>query len=246
MKKALTLILLSISTLVFAAEQIPSAKEARHILMPFIGYQILNGEEVGVEYTLTQTSSFFPDTVFTWSQHITGERNAKAPVLGFSYRFKITPQYGCEAIAGVIHDQITLNYPSALEVYGFTQRWDVKVTRKNTSFLTVGGFLMLPNLVNWLDISTKVSIGYAHRSISTNRGGTTIASGTVTHTTFGFDDAKNLFVWNIGADFTLWRSDLLLLRGGLMWNQYEPIGADVKSFGGIGWQVNLFPFWSKR
>lgn len=246
LKQVVIILLLSISGAAFAAEQVSSAREARHLLTPFIGYQILNGEEVGANFTLTQTSPFFPDTVFSWSQLMTGERSAKAPALGFAYRYFANPIIGFEATAGVIHDQTTLNYPAALDVFGFTQRWDVNVMRQNTAFLTAGGFYLLPKLRNWLDISLKASIGYAQRSITTNRGGTTIASGTVTTTTFDFDDTEKMLSWSAGADFTLWRGDLLLLRGGLMWTQYSPIGADVSKFGGLGWQINLFPFWSGR
>ncbi|MBM3328811.1 MAG: hypothetical protein FJY67_04950 [Calditrichaeota bacterium] len=247
MRPLIVVLLSAMPVMAATGDTIPmEARQARHLIVPFIGYQIQEDEMIGAGFELSQSSPLFPDTTFHWSGHYSATNESRTPALGLSYRYRILDPLFIEATFGVIQDQKKFTYKAVLPVYDFAARYTIEVDRGNTTFLSAGGAYQLPTGLGWLGAGIKAHIGYAWRTVKTSKGGTTNQGGTVTTANFYADDAESMLSVGGGLEGTLWRGDLLLVRAGINYTQFLPQNGPGDPFGGIGWQVGLFPIWGGR
>lgn len=223
--------------------EVPKARNARHIVMPFLGYQTYSGEELSASFDLTQTSRFFPGTIFSWRREFTGQQDIRTPAVGLLYRYRLLPNWGIEATAGVLHSKKTFLYSTNLNVFDFTQRFTMTVAHGNTTFGTVYGCYLPPEPAPWISLSFKGGGGFAWRSITTSQGGESFQAGTYTRIVYSTDDAKQMALATLGIDATLWGGEVLLMKIGVHYVQFFPVGSKGSPFGGIGWSVGFFPMW---
>lgn len=226
--------------------EVPSIRSARHILIPFVGYQTYKGEKLSAGFSLIQRSRIFPDTTFVWSHRFEGEQDVSTPALGLSYAYRANAIWGLEAAVGAWHNRKTFRYSTMLEVFNFSQRFEMSVSHSHTAFVELLGSYQLPFSLPWLSLTLKGGGGYAWRSVTTTQGGESFQAGTFTRIDYFTDDARKFYLALIRTDATVWRGDLLLLRLSLHYTHLIPSGDSGSAFGGFGWQVALFPMWGGR
>ncbi|MBT3232431.1 MAG: hypothetical protein HN356_06400 [Calditrichaeota bacterium] len=220
-----------------ANAEITSPKQARHLIIPFIGYQTLDGEEVGYTYSTTyfervgnSIDSFYVE------RNGSSERNVTIPELGISYRYMPLDLLHAELSLSTIHDKVHLEYPVRYEQQGYTVRRQVLVERKQTSLSTMSLILNIPDVWDWLRSSLKVSGGYAWRVIDYEAGQGREA--------IGVTDSKELYVARAGLDLSYWSGKNFLLETSISYSAFIPTSGENASFGGLGWRISVFPIWN--
>jgi len=235
--------LFSFATYAVAAEdtdanvEITSPKQARHLFIPFIGYQTLDGEEVGYFYSTTYYERV-GSTIdsFYVARSGSAERNVTSPELGITYRYMPLSLLYAELSLSTIHDKTLLEYPVRYEQQGYTVRRQVNVERKQTSIATMSMILNIPDVWDWLRSSLKVSGGYAWRAIEFEDGQGREAMGVT--------DSKELYVARAGLDLSYWSGKNFLLETSISYSAFIPTSGENATFGGLGWRVSVFPIWS--
>lgn len=218
-------------------QQTKGARYSRHLILPFLGYQSMNGEKTSFGY-FTSFTFQHPDTTFTFQDDIPGERDVRAPSFGLTYRLRLSHQLNLDASFAVIHDGITQQYDAKVTTYGYTVLYPLYLRRSNTMITTFGaGYnVPLPKQLQFLGINVWGSAGFAWRNIEvTNNNDIDI---TTSHTT-----ANRMMVGRIGAEAMLWNGNMMMLMGSVFYGQFIPTDSDIDPFGGIGWSLALFPMW---
>ena len=213
------------------------AKDARHLLLPFIGYQFMNGEQVGAGYNYTQRDPYNPDTLLVYSGSYAGERSVKSPVFGLLYRYRFNDQIHFEGSLAIVNDGKTLKYPVAIQYYNFNvTRSEVTVQRRNTAMASAGASYDLPIPKEWLGATVRAGVGYAWRKIK--------VKSSLPNAILNATDAERMLTARAGIDVTFWSQSFLVLQGGVSYTRFMPTNG-VDPFGGTGWQFSVFPVWSE-
>ena len=213
----------------------PGASHSKHIILPFLGYQTLDGEKIGYNYSVL-SYDFFTDTLVTVELEGSEVRNVTVPVLGLAYRYIPSNLFYTEFSLAAIHDGENIKYLVRYDQSGFTTRSTISVTRRNT--IVAGLDLVLtPKLVSdWLKTNFRVGGGYAWRKITSRPSRVT--------ETISITDAEDMFVIRGGIDLALWRNNNFLIESAFFYSSYIPTDGDNDTFGGFGWKVSVFPAWS--
>ena len=216
---------------------ITSPKQARHLIIPFIGYQALNGEEVGYFYSRDYLD---PNGASYDSVHVersgSAERNVTSPELGIVYRYMPMDLIQAELSMSMIHDKTHFEYPVRYERRGYTERRQVNVERKQTVLSTMSLIVNVPDVWDWLKTSFKLTGGYAWREFVIEEGWTQEISGVT--------DSKEMYVGRAGVDLSYWAGKSFLMETSIYYTAFIPTTGDNAIFGGVGWKVSVFPFWS--
>jgi hypothetical protein len=214
------------------------AKDARHLLLPYIGYQFMNGEQVGASFYYSTRDSYNPDTLLVYSGSYAGERSVKSPVFGLLYRYRFNDRIHFEGSLATANDGKTLKYPVAIQYYNFNViSWELTVQRRNTVMASAGASYDLPIPKEWLGATLRAGVGYAWRKVK--------VKSSLPDATLNFSDAERMLTAKAGIDVTFWSQSFLVLQGGVSYTRFMPTKSGVDPFGGIGWQFSVFPVWSE-
>jgi hypothetical protein len=223
-------------------DTIPGAREARHLIIPFIGYQVLNGEQRGVDYMLAFVLPS-PDTTLNYNGSSRGQNDIKAPVLGLAYRYMLNQRWHLEGTISFIEDHTERTYPVILEVYGYLQNRNIRVQQGNTTALTADVCYVFDTPYKSITAAGRIGAGWAWRSVTALWEQPLTGVTGVKQSLKAFDPER---LWSVraGVDLVLWSETNLLIQGGVSYTQFIPINSDAKSFGGVGWRFSFFPIWS--
>jgi len=220
-----------------AKSEITSPKQARHLFIPFVGYQTLDGEDVGFFYSTiyyerngSNIDSFYVD------RSGSDERNVTSPEIGIAYRYMPMDMIFAEVSLSTIHDKTNFEYPVRYEQQGYTVRRQVKIERKQTSISTVSLIFNAPEFWDWLKLSLKVSGGYAWRQAE--------IKDVLDREIIGVTDSKEAYVARGGLDLSYWSGKNFLLETSLYYTSFIPTSGENANFGGLGWKVSVFPIWA--
>ncbi len=234
------LIILLLAQFAIAADaDIPGSNGARHMILPYVGYQTLDGEEIGYDYSYQ-----YYDDIFNGFHNVdtsgTLERNTNAAVLGLLYRYTPSSLYYGEFSLYTIHDGKNLdhNIRYILDYGGFnyTQRTTVEVTRSHTKVAEMNFALTPPTSLNWLTIAIRIGGGYAWREIKhTSKFENEVVS---------IPDSDAMYVIKGGLNLTVWSKKNFIIEGSMFYSNFFDVDGNNDPFGGLGWRVSLFPIWS--
>lgn len=226
-------------------ELMPGARNAQHVILPFVGYQYLNGEQRGVDWRFDYVTGGYglPDSILHFEASPRAERDIKTPVLGLMYRYRFHGDFQVEAAASLLQDRALFTYPVVTDYFGYQFSDSIKVQRRNTTTLTAAACYAFRTPYSWLSGALNFGGGRAWRSIeaSWDDGGYSDA-----YRSFTLLDADQMWVLKGGVDLSFWSGDNLLLQGGLSYTNYFPVDSKLDPFGGIGWRFSVFPIWSAR
>ena len=221
------------------SESLPMARDARHTIMPFIGYQILDGEQMRFKLS----DSFFDPvslTFFSVDEDQQFETNAKSPEIGIIYRYK-TPlnMLMMEAGVSLIHDAENYKRSYIIQFRDYTDSGSIIINHKNTMVYSLAMIVSVPTGLRWLTSNLSVGGGYAKRDINASLG---FEPGP--NTSFEISDSKELLMTRIGLEFALWNKEKFLTKGSIYYSNMSPLDDRNDAFGGIGWSFGFFPIWS--
>jgi hypothetical protein len=242
LRTLLALLLLTLPALAADTEDFGNAREAKHTILPIVGYQFANDEDRGIDWErIFLGGSGFPDTVVVFSGSAQAKLSTKSPVLGALYRYRMNDRFQIEGSMTVIQDRTSFVYPVHTEFYGFLIRSSIKITRQNTAQVAGGACYTFDTPYPWLTGLAQFGAGYAWRDIEYSWG-----QGEATGIIATIDplDASKMMTVRGGVDFSIWSDQSLLLQGGMNYTQFIPMDTDAKPFGGIGWRFSVFPLWS--
>ncbi len=218
-------------------KDIPETKNARHMIVPFLGYQELNNEQIGYSYSRT-----YYTRLDSFPIHIEklDERSLNVPELGVAYRYSSPLRIlKVELSISGIHDQVNFKYPVSFAAgsEGYNIKSNVFVSRTNT---VVGGMGMLVELppynLKWFSPSLRVGGGYAWRDISVD--------GEYAWEEVDAPDADTIYMLRAGLDFTFWNKDnQFLIEGSGYYTHFIPANDELDPFSGLGWRISVFPLW---
>ncbi|MDP8229118.1 MAG: hypothetical protein P9M15_06670 [Candidatus Electryoneaceae bacterium] len=243
MKKLLQIIvILLILVSHIAATEIsdPNVRDAQHLILPFLGYQILDGEQLGYSFSTVIPSELWGDTTISASGTYT--HDTKTPVLGITYRYRPIPNFFTELSIASFLDGQSFTYPAEYSYRGYSQIVDITVSRSNTAFVGLDVVGVIPIPLKWFSVNGRVGGGYAWRDVKVKLDEQYAALASSVESI----DAKRMYLVRGGLDFSLWKSNLLMLQGSITYSQFIPTDSDLDSFGGLGWQISIFPIWSGR
>lgn len=236
--------LLLIAALLFGASQTvaqdqdqdpPGVKGARHVVLPYVGYQMINGEQVGYNYS-DLYYDFDTETVATKDLSERNEVDESIPELGLTYRFVVTNLISAELALSTLENKDVHEYPVSYDASYYTQRSKVSVSKGNTTKLTGGAIVNVPCPIQWLAPAVRVNFGYAWRDVK--------ATSPRPNETVGSIDASDFYVLQGGVDLSIWSDKNMLIEGSMFYTLFMPTDSDLDSFGGIGWGMRVFPVWS--
>jgi len=234
-------IILTILTLltIAATASAEGARESRFLILPYLGYQAMDGENVGYAFTARLHHIYFPDSITYISGSGSGERSINAPVFGLAYRYCHNKLFHCELALAIIHDGTTLKYPiSYYDEYERSRQCELTVERKNSLLGSLDLVYTLPAPVRWFDIGIRAGGGYAWRRIKVRTSSFAVDGSS--------DDAKGMILSRAGIDLTFWKDKQLVFQGSLFYIHFIPTNTEVDPFGGLGWRMSFFPIWSSR
>ena len=215
------------------------AREARHLILPILGYQSLNGEQTGLDYTARIYMQLFDSTIVV-SSSTSGERDVRAPMFGLLYRYSPNQLLFGELTMGVIHDKTTFGYKVEIPIYNFTSVVNTSVSRSNTTIVNLDGGCRVRLPIKWVEPALRAGVGYAWRDVKF------VAPDDPTNTfqiTSHIHDAGSMLAARAGLDVTLWKESALVATGSLYYQQFYPSGENSNAFGGMGWRMSFFPVW---
>jgi len=218
----------------------PLAKGARHTLMPFVGYQILEGEQMGFKFSVEvfDPVSFVLVTVNEDRQF---EHDSKSPEMGLIYRYQ-TPIRMLKVEAGISLIQDAENYSRSyiIDFGEYTQSGKINISHRNTLVSSLSLVFDIPMGMDGLSSSIFIGSGYGKRSITGNLDREFVENNlTIT-------DSDELIMARVGLETALWNKENFLLKGSIYYTQMTPMDGRNDQFGGIGWSFGFFPIWSER
>jgi hypothetical protein len=226
------------------------ARNARHVFLPFIGYQTMTGEQVGVDYTAGVGIVTLDTVIYAKATH-SGTRYKRAPMFGVLYRYIPNERYYGEAMLAVIHDKSSRSYPFEVPLYNFVVRSRFGVERSNTTIGTLEFVNNLHSPANWLGLGVRGGVGM---SLRRTRVTPPAAAGNEITVNARVRDAERMYIGRLGLDFTIWNGAQLVATGSVFYTRFIPVGgdtdpiipgpADPDPFGGMGWRLSFFPIWS--
>ncbi len=222
-----------------------TSRRSRFLFLPLLGYQSMDGEQIGFNYNFYQeVSSFGMDTISTASGTENRERNVRVPMFGLMYRFRPNYQLNCDATLAIIHDGTSNKYRIDILFFKRTTSLEVRISRGNTvlGMLELGYNIPLPGSLmgvnmKWLGLSVSGGLGYALRSIKVHNDYQNVL--TINH-----KNSESMLSMRFSGDLTLWRQDQLVIMGSLFYTRFIPSDSDIDPFGGVGWRMAVFPIWS--
>jgi len=223
--------------------EIGSSRSARHTILPIVGYQYQNGVQTGLDWDVTfqTTGEFgFEDSTFHHSGSFRNTDDLEPPILGLLYRYRLNEKMLLQGSAIVIQDRSRREYPVTFEFFGFTQRHQFSIERRNSNWLNAGGAYEFDTPLNWLSGIAQLDLGMAFREI--RRESTMMVDA---YELKLVEDEK-LFTVRGGVDMTLWKDDNLIMQFGFNYAQFIPMETDADPYGGLGWRFSVFPVWSDR
>jgi len=227
-------------------KDIMQTRRARHIILPLIGYQGMNGEKIDFSYNCVIHVDWAGlDSTFLSDSTISRERSVEAPMFGLIYRYRPSYDLNCDLTLAVIHDGQSWSHNVIMDVYGNSQILPISISRGNTVFGSVEIGYNLPIPIRWFGLSVNGGLGYAYREIKVHNPWVTFStqSGTVNLNTEN-NDAESMLMLRFGGELVLWKQNQMVILGSLYYSQFIPTNDDTDPFGGIGWKMSFFPIWS--
>ena len=219
---------------------VPMAKNARHTIMPFIGYQILDGEQMGFSFSY---EVFDPVGLVLVSVNDEDhyESNSKSPEMGLIYRYQ-TPinMFSIEAGLSLIHDAKNYTRSYLVNFGAYSQAGQVFISHRNTMISSLSFKIDVPTGVKFLSSSIIIGTGYGKRNISGN------LDFDYYNRVLNITDSEELLMSRFGLETSIWNKDNFLLKGSIYYSQMMPLDERNDPFGGIGWSFGFFPIWSER
>ena len=218
----------------------PNVRDAQHLILPFIGYQMMNGEGIGYSFSTLIPNEFWGDTTISGSGTYT--HDTKTPVMGITYRYRPIPNFYTELSIATLLDGRSFTYPARYSLRGFSQIVDITVSRSNMVFVGLDVVGTIPFPLQWFSVNGRMGGGYAWRDVNVKLDKRYAALASSVKSI----DAKRMYLVRGGFDLSLWKSNLLMLQGSIYYSHFIPTDSDLDSFGGVGWQIAIFPIWSGR
>lgn len=239
MSLAVTLMLLIAQTA--AADTIPFARDSRHMLIPFVGFQYLNDLQAGYRFQTFYTE-IGDTTVHYVNKSFQETRDDKGSVLGIIYRYNFHPKVSLEASLASVHngggETFLVRYDAVYDFGTFVQRTKVNVTRDNLIYGSLESAVALPVQLKWLSVGVRLGTGYAVRDVK--------FTPTRPFDEVGGLEPTDMLLMRGGIEFTAWRGKNFICQGSLIYTTFQPTDSQYESFGGLGWSLAVFPFWSGR
>jgi len=204
------------------------------MIIPFIGYQQMNGEKIGFEYH-DDYFDYISGTTVEVSDNGSRELDINVPELGISYRYKPHKLFNGELTLSYIMDKEIVEYSAYFEVFGYAVTQRLEVTRKNTLLTNASFIFNFPTKSDRWKPSLKLGGGYATRNIT--------MSGQSQDKVI-IPDAENMYVARGALEISFWKNKNFLIDGSIHYTMFIPTDSDLDSFNGIGWRVSIFPMWS--
>ncbi|MBC8465987.1 hypothetical protein H8D57_03080, partial [bacterium] len=208
-------ILISISILVFfssessaQATDVVNARTSQHLIMPFIGYQTLNGEKTGFNYSFGYID-YFETSIDTVDRIGEYERDIYTPELGIVYKYNPIDLLSLELSLSTVHDKVSIRYPIIFESRGFNNKEIISISRRNTMISSLTVLLNLPSPVKTMKPSIRFGGGYAFRDITMDNPGYYLDEK------IEAIDAKELYVYRAGIDLSIWSKSNFIIEGSL-------------------------------
>lgn len=214
---------------------VPGVKGARHVILPYIGYQMINGEKVGYKYS-DLYFDYVTNLLATKDTSYSSESDDSTPELGLSYRYLASDLVTVEVMLSVLENKTDLEYPVTYNASYYTQRSKVSISKGNTVKLAGGALFNLPSPIKWLSPTARLAVGYAWRDVNVKS-----SRRTETVSTYA---AADMYVIQGGVDVSVWSKENMLIEGSLFYTHYIPTDSDIDAFGGLGWGIRVFPIWS--
>ena len=233
-----------------ARGEIISTRQAKHLLMPYLGYQALENEKMDFTYHAIFRYYFAGvDTTFFVDSTLNQERNIKAPMFGLMYSFRPNHMINLDVAAAMIHDGKSYNYQVEIPIFDYSSVYDLYLIRGNTYFGCIDAGYNLPIPVKWFTMTLRGGGGYAWRKVKVRND---YESSDSQEDDYGLiisiiqRNADALYVTRGGLDLTLWRKNQMIITGSLFYTYYTPTDSEIDPFGGIGWRMSFFPVWLGR
>ena len=207
------------------------------MLIPFIGYNVISGEDIGYTYD-DIFYDIVEDTVANYSETLSRENNSRVPELGLTYRYVANDFVTAEMTLSTIEDKTSFEYLVRYDASYYTQRSTVAVSRSNTTKFVAGVTVNIPVGIDWIQSAVKVNGGYAWRDIKATSDRRT--------ETVGYLDSKDMYIAQAGLDFGLWTQKNLIIEGTVYYTNYIPTDSEIDPFSSLGWGVRVFPLWSTQ
>jgi len=227
-------------------KDIMQTRRARHIILPLIGYQGMNGEKIDFSYNCEVRVNWAGmDSTFLSDSTISRERTFEAPMFGLIYRYRPSYDLNCDLTLAVIHDGQSWNHTVIMDVYGNSQILPISISRGNTVFGNAEIGYNLPIPIRWFGLSVNAGLGYAYRKIKVQNQWEYYSNrtGSLRLTTEN-SDAESMLMLRFGGELVLWRQNQMVILSSLFYSQFIPTNDDTDPFGGIGWKMCFFPIWS--
>ncbi len=219
---------------------VPMAKNARHTIMPFIGYQILEGEQMGYEFSYEVFDPVSNELVSV-SDDDQYEHDSKSPEMGVIYRYQ-TPLNSLSIEAGIslMHDADNYRRSYLIDFGAYSQTGEILISHKNTMISSLAFIIDIPTGIKFLSSNIIIGGGYGKRKISGN------LDFEYYNRYLNITDSAELLMTRFGLETSLWHKDNFLLKGSIYYSQMMPLDERNDPFGGIGWRFGFFPIWSER
>jgi len=211
--------------------------DSKHSVIPYLGYQVLEGGMVGYDLTFKVTGQrYFADT--TVVSHEERAHDTHAPVVGIAYRYSPIPMVFGELSTGVMLDKSDFSYKAVVDFYGFKQQYEIKVAQSHTYFLgaDIAGYYDLPYNFR---VGLRGGGGYVWRELSMSSN----VPATGADVTLVVSNPDKMYKVRGGADVMFHRNGILMVEGSFQYTLFIPTDSKQTSFGGLGWQFSLFPLW---
>lgn len=220
-----------------AADLPPGARGARHMVIPFLGYNVISGENVGYTYE-DMYYDIIADTIAFHNEAKTLEHKSRVPELGLTYRYIANDLLTAEVTLSTVEDKTNFDYLVRYDASYYTQRSTVTVSRTNTTKFVAGVTVNVPMGIDWIQSAVKLNGGYAWRDIkATSERRTEVV---------GFLDSEDMYIAQVGLDFGFWTKTNMIIEGTVYYTQYIPTDSEIDPYSSIGWGIRVFPLWSAQ
>lgn len=238
--KIILIVLIIAGSNLYAADKPEAAfelgsRDARHMVMPFVGYQNLEAEQVGFSYEYDWIDNLERDTTHI-AQTGDFERTKGVPELGLIYRYRPMEMLSLECTFSLLLTKENIEHPISYEFRDYTPTSFVLAERSATKSFSAGVIFNIPTGISWMTPSVHLNGGYAWRNVNVKTRFTT-EEGSV-------KDTESMYSVRAGLDVTIWSAKNFLLETSVYYTTYLDTKGDVDPFGGLGWRVGVFPLWS--
>lgn len=217
--------------------EIAGTRGSKHMIVPFVGYQTLTGEQTGFTYKYDYIDYIEFDTTHIEKSGDYEEDN-NYPELGLMYRYSPYDFMFIEGMASVLLAKADEKYKLNFDI-DYSQSSYVLAQKSDITNFGVGVGFNIPTGLSWLVPTLHLNGSYAMRTIEVKtrfeeQGLEEIAT---------IKDAESFYIGRAGVDLSLWKNNNFLVEFSMYYSMLMPTDSDLDPFGGLGWRMAFFPLW---